>query len=61
MEYIINHCEFYCLCYKNPVRYKNMKERFTKVGLDLNIFEGVEITDPRIDTQPIGEGIKRLW
>jgi hypothetical protein len=38
-----------------------MKERFTKVGLDLNIFEGVEITDPRIDTQPIGEGIKRLW
>jgi hypothetical protein len=38
-----------------------MKERFAKVGLDLNIFEGVEITDPRIDTQPIGEGIKRLW
>jgi len=61
MESITDLCEFYCLCYNNPIRYKNMKERFAKVGLDLNIFEGVEITDPRIDTQPIGEGIKRLW
>lgn len=57
----IDVCEFYCLCYKNEVRYKNMKERFAKIGLNLNIFEGVEITDPRIINQPIGEGVKRLW
>jgi len=61
MESIINLCDFNCLCYNNPVRYKNMKERFAKVGLDLNIFEGVEITDPRIANQPIDVGNKRLW
>jgi GR25 family glycosyltransferase involved in LPS biosynthesis len=61
MDLINEKCEFYCLCYNNPVRYKSMKERFGKVGLDLNVFEGVDISDPRIANQPIDIGQKRLW
>jgi hypothetical protein len=63
-EIVNRHFNFYCLSFQNPERSKSMKERFENIGLELNIFEGVPITDKRIADNEIrhtSDAVKRLW
>jgi GR25 family glycosyltransferase involved in LPS biosynthesis len=41
-------CEFYCLNYNNLERKVSMTERFEKLGISCNLYEGVSKEDPRI-------------
>jgi GR25 family glycosyltransferase involved in LPS biosynthesis len=58
------NCQFYCLCYKNETKHKSMKNRFSSLGLNLIIYDGVPHTDPRIIKTPqrdIDQTLQRLW
>lgn len=55
-----------CLSFGDETKSRKMKERFQQIGLDIEIFEGIPITDPRIaDDASIPrqttDAIKRLW
>lgn len=63
-EIVKENVEFYCLSYCNPERSRSMKERFEKIGLHVNIFEGIPTTHPLIadnETRHTPEQVKRLW
>jgi hypothetical protein len=63
-EIIKEHIGFYCLSFCHPERSESMKNRFAKIGLELNIFEGIPITDSRIANNEIRNtpnSTKRLW
>lgn len=63
-EIVKQNVQFYCLSYRNPERTRSMKERFEKMDLSLNVFEGIPTTDPMIrdnETRKTPEQVKRLW
>jgi len=63
-EIVRENCEFWCLCYKNPVKYTSMTHRFRALGLELHIYGGVPPSDPRITItpeRPISRANQRLW
>jgi hypothetical protein len=41
-------CAFYCLSYKNEERKTAIAERFAKLNIDVNFYDGVGFDDPRI-------------
>lgn len=54
-------CDFHCLCYNNPERKRDMTERFDKIGVNLNVYDGVQHNDPRLVGRSIEPNIVRLW
>ena len=57
-------CEFHCVCYQNPQKHASMKQRFESIGLNLQIYDGVPHTDPRIvqtADRNIDKQLQRLW
>lgn len=70
LDFIEDTCEFHCVCYKNPEKHRSMKERFESMGLNLQIYDGVPHTDPRIinnvktkagTKRNISAQLQRLW
>ena len=70
LEFLKETCEFHCVCYKNPEKHASMKTRFECIGLDLQIYDGVPHTDPRIangvvtkagKSRNISSQLQRLW
>jgi GR25 family glycosyltransferase involved in LPS biosynthesis len=43
-----NMCSFYCLSFNNIERKTQMKNRFTKLNLDVQFYDGVNMDDERI-------------
>lgn len=59
-----DHCQFYCLCFRNSKKHESMSRRFQTLGLNLTIYDGVPHTDPRIAHTPnrkIDPALQRLW
>ena len=70
LDFINATCEFHCVCYKNPEKYRSMKDRFNSIGLNLKIYDGVPHKDPRIinggmtkfgKKRNLPSSIQRLW
>lgn len=62
--FTLENIDFYCLSFQNPERSASMTDRFSKLGLKLNVFGGVPLTDHRIadnETRKIPDSLKRLW
>ena len=58
----MNSVRYYGLSYNNPKRHARLKEQFAKENLDINIYDGVPLTDPRIMCVPSGEKCnRRAW
>lgn len=55
--------EFYTLCYNNPQTTAEMKERFGKMDIHINVYGGVQHSDPRIEGVLPEEkkGYTRMW
>ena len=63
-EIIRENVNLYCLSFNNPQRSNEMFNRFKSIGLDITIFEGIPIDDPRIADNNIrktSNEIKRCW
>ena len=43
-----DYCEVYTVAYNSPERAAQMTERFSKIGLPLNVHTGVQMYDPRL-------------
>ena len=70
LDFIQETCEFRCVCYKNEEKRASMQNRFSSIGLDLQIYQGVPHTDPRIingvstkngTKRNIPSVLQRLW
>lgn len=45
---ILDKCEFYCVAYNSPERKATMTARFAQMGLPLNVHDGVQMDDARL-------------
>ena len=45
---IQDYCEVYTVAYNSPTKAAEMTSRFEKIGLRLNVHEGVQMDDPRL-------------
>jgi hypothetical protein len=70
LEFIKENCEFHCVCFRNPEKHRSMKTRYEAMGLNVDIYEGVPHTDPRIlnglvtstgTKRNISAQLQRLW
>ena len=57
---IQDYCEVYTVAYNSPERAAQMTERFSKIGLRLNIHTGVQMDDPRLSFGGDDISAKRL-
>jgi hypothetical protein len=53
-------CECYTVAYNSPERAAKMTERFSKIGLNLNVHTGVQMDDPRLSFAKQDMPAKRL-
>ena len=60
-DFVNEYCNFYCLSYKHPKREAAMKDRFSKIGIPLIVYGGVEHDDKRLQNMKLSEGVRRLW
>ena len=51
----------YCLSYNNPARKQNIISRFKRVNLQVNIYPGVDVSDPRMSPCLQNPGITKSW
>ena len=60
---IHSQIEFYCLCYNNPTIAAEMNTRFGNMGIHINIYGGVQHSDPRIASvlPDQHKGATRTW
>lgn len=56
----MDKCAFYCVSYNSPERAATMRDRFQKIGAELNIHGGVQMDDPRLQYTD-DMGTRRLW
>ncbi len=52
-------CEFYCVCYNSEERKQTMTDRFSQLGLRLNVHTGVQMDDPRLQFSE-NQALKRV-
>jgi GR25 family glycosyltransferase involved in LPS biosynthesis len=57
---IQDYCEVYTVAYNSPERAVQMTERFSKIGLSLNVHTGVQMDDPRLAFTDTDFSAKRL-
>jgi GR25 family glycosyltransferase involved in LPS biosynthesis len=58
---VSKHCSFNCLSFRAPDRSAKMKARFDAIGLELQIHEGVDHSDPRIADHGLNPAVARMW
>jgi hypothetical protein len=65
IDFIREHCNFYCVCFQNPEKKESMTNRFRHIQLELIVYDGVPHTDPRIQNiegvRENSPSVQRLW